>query len=202
MVPKSIRLTVAVEGMLDEAVLRRLVEGTHATIGDAYVKRGNRPLQAKIAGYNNAAHRSTWVVLTDLDHEYDCAPALVTAWLPAPARGMNLRVAVRSIEAWFLADRPGIAGSLGISLARVPADPDEVHDPKGLVVDLARGSRRREIRDALVPAPRSGRRTGPGYTGHLFEFVQGLWDPQRAAAFSPSLHGCQRRLQELTALPR
>jgi len=198
-VPEPIRLTVAVEGMLDEAVLRRLTAGTVVTIGDAYLKRGNRPLRAKISGYNNAAHRTTWVVLTDLDHDYDCAPALVAAWLPDPAEGMNLRVAVRSIEAWFLADRSGIADFLGIPVARVPADPDIVDDPKGLIVDLARGSRRREVRNALVPTARSGRRTGPGYTGHLFEFVQRVWDPERAAPVSPSLDRCQRRLRELTA---
>lgn len=197
--PEPVRLTVAVEGILDEAVLRRLTAGTVVTIGDAYVKRGNRPLRAKISGYNNAAHRTIWVVLTDLDHGYDCAPALLAAWLPAPAEGMNLRVAVRSIEAWFLADRSGIADFLGIPMARVPADPDSVHDPKGLMVDLARGSRRRAVRDALVPTSRSGRRTGPGYTGYLFDFVERLWDPRRAAALSPSLDRCQRRLRELTA---
>ena len=193
------RLTVAVEGMLDEAVVRRLVEEAGGLIGDSYVKRGNRPLQAKISGYNNAARRTTWLVLTDLDQDFDCAAALVGAWLPSRAPGMNLRVAVRSIESWFLADRIGIATFLGVPIARVPKDPDGRADPKGLLVDLARGSRSRDIRDDLVPTQRAGRRIGPGYVGRLFEFVQTTWDPVRAATSSPSLDRCRQRLSELIA---
>lgn len=193
-----LRLTIAVEGLLDEAVARRLVEEAGGLVGDAYVKRGNRPLQAKIAGYNNAAIRATWFVLTDLDHDFDCAAALVDAWLPSRASGMTLRVAVRSIEAWFLADRAGLSSFLGVPVARIPRDPDRRDDPKGLLVDLARSSRRRDIRDDLVPRPRAGRRIGPGYVGRLFEFVQTSWDPDGASALSPSLNRCRQRLRELT----
>ncbi len=198
MAPEPQRLTIAVEGMLDEAVARRLVAEAGGRVGDAFVKRGNRPLRAKVPGYNNAAKRATWFVMTDLDQDFHCAAALVAAWLPSRSPGMTLRVAVRAIEAWFLADRSGLASFLGVPVARLPRDPDGHADPKGLLVDLARGSRRRDIREDLVPTARAGRRIGPGYVGRMFDFVQTSWDPEKASALSPSLNRCRQRLRELT----
>lgn len=191
-------MNVAVEGFLDEAVVRRLLDDVGGVVGKVYVKRGNRPLRAKIAGYNNAAKRGPWLVLTDLDQGYRCAAELVADWLPGRARDMNLRVAVRAIEAWLLADRRQLASFLGVPVSRLPQDPETTLDPKGLVVDLARSSRRRDVRDALVPDPRSGRRAGPGYTSLLFEFVREEWDLDEAAHRSPSLDRCRRRLRGQT----
>ncbi len=193
------RLTVAVEGMLDEAVVRRLVNDAGGLIRDVHVKRGNRPLRDKVPGYNNAAQRSTWFVLTDLDRDYDCAAELVADWLPAPASGMNLRVAIRAIEAWFLADRTRMASFLGVPISRIPKDPESSMDPKGLLVDIARTSRRKDIREDLVPAPRAGRRTGPAYVSRLFDFVQTEWDLERASQLSPSLGRCRLKLRRLAA---
>jgi hypothetical protein len=175
------------------------VKDAGGVVGDVYVKRGNRPLKAKIAGYNNAAQRKRWFVLTDLDRDYQCAPELVAEWLPFKAPGMTLRVAVRAIEAWFLADRAQIASFLGVPVARLPKNPEKTHDPKGLLIEIARGSRRKDIREDLVPTPRAGRRIGPGYVSRLFDFVQCSWDLDTASALSPSLERCRERLRELVA---
>jgi hypothetical protein len=190
-------LTAAVEGMLDEAVVRKLVEDAGGVVGDVHVKRGKRPLREKILGYNNAAQRARWFVLADLDRDYECAAELVADWLPSPADGMHLRVAVRAIESWFLADRNRMASFLGVPVSRVPKEPDRQSDPKGLLVDIARSSKRRGIREDLVPTPRGGRRTGPGYVSRLFDFVQDSWDLDTASESSPSLDRCRSRLREL-----
>ncbi len=192
-------MTVAVEGMLDEAVVRRLVSEVGGLVGDVYVKRGSQPLRGKMPGYNNAAQRTTWFVLTDLDSDYECAAALVADWLPSPASGMSLRVAVRSIEAWFLADRVRMASFLGVPISRLPKNPETSSDPKGLLIDIARSSSRKDIREDLVPTPRSGRRTGSGYVGRLFGFAQESWNLDQASATSAGLDRCRRRLRELVA---
>src|ERR1035441_9429449 len=72
-----------------------------------------------------------------------CVPEVLPRWLPAPSRLMRLRVAVRELESWLLADSERIAKFLGVAVAEIPADPDSVPDPKRLMVQLARSSRRR-----------------------------------------------------------
>jgi hypothetical protein len=84
---------------------------------------------------------------------------------------MCFRVAVRETEAWLLADRERLARFLGISTSRIPLDPEAMDDPKSLMVDLARHSRRREIREDMIPRSGSGRNVGPAYVSRLIEFV-------------------------------
>ena len=81
----GIVISAAVEGIVDEAVVRKLIAHADATLGDVYGKQGKSFLRQKIAGYNNAAQRAPWLVLVDLDSDEDCAPPLRSAWLPQPA---------------------------------------------------------------------------------------------------------------------
>jgi hypothetical protein len=98
-------VTGAVEGDLDEALLRRILGGVGMSLGVVYGRKGKRFLLEAVKGFNNAAQYSPWVVLVDLDHDCDCAPPCVRKWLARPAAHMCFRVAVRSVEAWLLADR-------------------------------------------------------------------------------------------------
>ena len=77
----------AVEGVVDEAVLRRIVEQLGAELGVVYGKSGKAGLDASLAGYNRAARLSPWVVLRDLDRD-ECAPAGRSRLLPDPAPHM------------------------------------------------------------------------------------------------------------------
>ncbi len=190
----------AVEGLIDEAVLRRLIEHVGATAGPVFGKNGKAHLRQRIRGYNQAAHYRPWVVLVDLNRDAECAPPLRRAWLPHPALKMCFRVAVRAIEAWLLADRERISAFLGVPMAGIPLNTEEVEDPKGAVVDLARQSRKREIREDMVPRPESGRGVGPAYTSRLIEFVshrQAGWRPAAAAKSSDSLRRCLACLRRL-----
>jgi hypothetical protein len=138
----------------------------------------------------------------DLDADAGCAPPLRAVWLPQPAPMMCFRVAVRAVEAWLLADREQLARFLGIAASRVPLAPETVLDPKRALVDLAARSRRRAIREDMVPRSGSGRSVGPAYASRLIEFVDGYWRPEMATNNSDSLRRCCERLDEIVARMR
>ena len=187
----------AVEGAVDESVLRRLVGHAGATLGVVYGKNGKPSLRRGIQGYNAAAHWAPWVVLVDLNHDADCAPPFRAQWLPNPAQGMCFRAVVREIEAWLFADRERLARFLRVPQSRIPLDPEAVEYPKQTMVNIARHSRRREIREDMIPRPRSGRQVGPAYTSRLVEFTETEWRPAVAAENSDSLRRCLARLRHL-----
>ena len=192
-------ISAAVEGIVDEAVVRRLIAHGGGTPGAVYGRQGKSLLRQRIAGYNNAAQRVPWIVLVDLDRDADCAPPLRNAWLPQPASHLCFRVAVREVEAWLLADAERLADFLGVPRSRVPAQPESLNDPKEILVNLARTSRRRDIREDLVPRPEGGRQVGPAYSSRLIEFVSGRWRPEIAARRAESL---RRAIACLTRLTR
>ena len=190
-------LAAAVEGLVDEAVVRRLAKHVGMEVGPVHGKNGKGHLRQRIAGYNNAARISPWVVLVDLNREADCAPPLRKAWLNQPAPMMCFRVAVREVESWLLADRRRLAKFLGVPISRVPVLPEAIEDPKRAVVELAALSRWRDIREDMVPRPGSGRTIGPAYASRLIEFVGTRWNPEVAAGSSDSLRRCLIRLKEM-----
>lgn len=190
-------ITAAVEGLVDEAVVRRLIQHVGGELNRVYGKNGKAHLRQRIGGYNQAARISPWIVLVDLNRDADCAPPLLADWLPDPAPNMCFRVAVREVESWLLADRDRIARFLGVAVARVPSAPEVLDDPKRLMVELAVRSRRREIREDMVPRPGSGRPTGPAYASRLIEFIAAHWRPGVSARSSESLRRCLIRLREM-----
>jgi hypothetical protein len=115
---------------------------------------------------------------------------------------MCLRVAVRAVEAWLLADAERLATFLYIPRHRVPTLPDAEADPKATLVRLARRSRSRLIRRDMVPRMGSSARVGPGYAGRIVEFVTATasrgWRPAVAAEHSDSLRRCLDALRGLS----
>lgn len=136
-------VTVAIEGIVDEAVARRLIDCVGGQTGNIYVRKGKSRLEKKIEGYNNAARFSPWFVLADLDT--GCAVALRNAWLPAPASFMCFRIAVHEVEAWLLADAETLAEYLNTRVSRVPPDLERLPDPKGSMIALAPISKRKNL---------------------------------------------------------
>lgn len=187
----------AVEGITDEAVVKRLAAHVGAHVGAVYGKHGKHALKQKMNGYNQAARHAPWIVVADLDRDHDCAPELVSEWVPLPSELMCFRVAVRAVEAWLLADVETMASFLGVAHTAIPASPDEHDDPKRTLVDLARQSRRREIREDMVPRPKSGRAVGPAYASRLIEFTTSAWRPAVAAERSESLRRAIASLKRL-----
>jgi hypothetical protein len=127
------------------------------------------------------------MVLVDLDNDHDCAPPLRLSWLPQPAPYLCFRIAVRAVEAWLLADAEQIADFLRVARGKVPANPEMLDSPKSAMVALARASRRRDVREDMVPRDGSGRVVGPAYASRLIEFASSLWRPEIAAQRAESL---------------
>lgn len=190
----------AVEGVSDEAVLRRIVRSRGAEVHRVQVQRGKANLRRALPGYNAAAQGDPWLVVVDLDQDFECAALLVGEWLPAPSRFMSFRVAVRQMEAWLLADHQRFASFFSVRQSAVPHDPDDLPDAKAALLAAIARSRRREIREDMLPRAGSGRRVGPAYTSRIIEFATDVeygWRPEVAAGRSPSLAKCLTRLDSL-----
>ena len=184
-----IPLNLAVEDALSEAVLRKLLaeSGQNYFVGISYNRGGYGYLKRTIAGFNNAAKGTPFLVLTDLDTA-NCPPDLIRTWLPGVKHpNLLFRVAVREVEAWLLGDNDAIASFLGISRNLVPQDVDAIPDPKKCLIELARRSRRRDIREDIVPPKNTTRQVGPSYNPRLSGFVMQHWSSLRAALRSRSL---------------
>ncbi len=192
-------VSAAVEGSLDEAVVDRLIRHVGGHPGTVYGKNGKPFLKDRIGGYNNAAHHAPWVVLVDLDLEGKCAPSVRDAWLQHPAPQMCFRVVVRAIKAWLMADAERLAAFLGVARNKMPADPEGLNHPKRTMVNLARRSRRRDVRQDMVPRQRSGRAEGPAYTSRLIEYATDCWRPEVAALRADSLRRTVACLQRLSS---
>ena len=74
-------------------------------------------------------------------------------WLPYPKHpNLLFRVAVKEVEAWLLAHRAAFATFLGISDKFIPQEQvDTIPDPKQFLINLAAKSKKRKVRDAIVP---------------------------------------------------
>jgi hypothetical protein len=152
----------------------------HRSGGYGYLRR-------TIAGWNEAARGGPWLVLTDLDRA-ECPRALIDEWLPQPQHpNLLFRVAVREVEAWLLADRENLARYLGVSTRLFPPDPDSLPDAKRSLIELARRSRGRAVRESIVPRQGSTAKQGGDYNGFLGRFVMDAWNIKAASVRSPSV---------------
>ncbi len=198
--PRPFFVTAAVEGTIDEAVIRVLLAHCGLKPGPIYSGFGKNYIRQRIRAYNQAARHSIWMVLIDLNHEAECAPELKRNWLPSPNPLMNLRVAVKGIESWLLGDQERIAAFLSVPLSKIPQKPDSINNPKKAMVELAARSRVRNIREDMVPRLGSGRIVGPLYTARVIEFIGDPsigWRPEIAARNSASLNRCLLCLKRL-----
>ena len=188
----------AVEGATDAPVVERLIRLAGATPQLGLVARGKSRLDPRIQGIQAASTRfGPWVVVRDLDHDAASAVELARSLAPVRADFAEIRIAVRQVEAWLLADAAGFSRHFAVAASRIPAAPDSCDDAKRAVVDACGASKRRTVRDDMLPRPRSGRPVGPGYEGSLIEFATTSWDPERAATRSDSLARAITRVAEL-----
>lgn len=80
---------LAVEGDVDEAVLRRVLDQAGATPIAVYGKFGKDHLTNKLPAYNAAARYWPWVVVRDLNSDAPCASALVAQFALSVRRCSN-----------------------------------------------------------------------------------------------------------------
>ncbi len=192
-----IPINLAVEDELSEAVARKLLESGSRSyaVRVVYSRGGYGYIKKNIRGFNSAAKGTPWLVLTDLDAR-ECPPSMIDRWFGPASLEPNLlfRVAVREVEAWLLAHRRAFAEFVGVREGLVPQDVEQIDDPKKKLIDIVRRSRRKRIREDIVPPQRSTRKQGPDYNGRLVRFVQGHWDPRDCANVSHSLQKAIHRI--------
>lgn len=202
-------ITLGVEDVLSESVAKRLIDvyAPNVSVAETVGLQGNRQLRSSIRKLNQIAnYQRPALVFTDLDRPQSCPPALLREWFGGlkVAPSLLLRVAVLEIESWLLADRDGMAQWLSVATNRVPLHPESVLDPKRTLVELANGSRRRDLREAIVPSGGIGsHRIGPGYNERVSEFALRHWSAETARRHAPSLDRAIVRIAELaTRRPR
>jgi len=182
------------EDAVHAAVGRRVCASVGVTVSPTpFVLRGKSRLDRRLKEYARAATVLRFLVLRDLDHDAECAPALLRGLAPRSAPGLMLRVPVREVESWLLGHSVAFAKFLGVSEVLIPRDPESLPDPKAQVVRLARRSRRREIREGLVPYSETFP-IGPEYNSLVSDFAANAWDPAVAASRCDSLSRCLARL--------
>jgi hypothetical protein len=191
---------LAVEDSLSDAVSTKILKhfGIEILLRIPNTYQGKSYLQRRAAELNRSAVGPLYVFMfTDLDSPQTCVPELIQSWVKAPLNpGFFLRVAVMEIESWIMADRGALAAFLSIPVNRIPSTPDNILQPKEFLVSLARKSRKKSLRDQLVP--RKGAATtkvGPEYNNCIGEFVRVHWDLERAAVVSPSLKRTLNRIR-------
>jgi hypothetical protein len=186
-----IPIRLAVEDILSESVLRRVLAGrpVQYEIGAVYRRGGFGYLKRQSPGFNTAAKVSPFLLLTDLDR-YECPPLLVRDWLGhSPHPHFLFRVAVREVESWLLAETDALAKYLGLRRSEKIGQPETIADPKEALLRLALQARSRIMRDALVWQDKGSGQLyqGPDYNGVLTEFVMKHWNAIRAHKQCPSL---------------
>jgi hypothetical protein len=188
-------VNAVVEGLSDQGAVRAILRELGAQSVTFFGNGGKSFIRKNISGYNNAARFSPWFVLVDLDDVNKCPVEVLASWLPEPAEKMCFCIAVVELEAWLLSDREKCAEFLGVSRTRIPAAPDSIENPKLAMVNIARHSRKRDIREGLVPRVGSGVDVGPTYVSEISAFGDGLWRPRVAAQSSPSLARCIKKIE-------
>jgi len=185
----DIPINLVFEDVLSEAVLKQMLKQSQRPflVGDCFNQRGNDQIQKKISGFNNAAKGMPYLVLTDLDNA-DCPLVILSEWLTQPKHpNLLFRIAVKEVEAWLLAHREAFAQFLGISVDLIPGDADRIPDPKQCLINLAKKSKKRNLREAIVPERNSTAKIGKDYNRPLIEFVNESWQVASAQTNSPSL---------------
>lgn len=178
---------LAVEDSLSEVISVKVLESASIYVCQTLGLKGKGYLKTRANSLNQTAKGFPVFLLTDQDSPKECPPALLKTWI----RGKRhpeffLRVAVMEVESWVLADREGVSSFLSIPIEKIPHDTDALSHPKEFLVSLARGSRKKSLREAIVPRG-STSTVGPEYNVTLAGFVRDRWNVKVACSASMSL---------------
>lgn len=188
-----------VEGATDVPVAQKVIRHFGREPRQVLVARGKHRLDERIAKWNNSSNLRPFLVLRDWDQNdrAQCVPEHVRFLLGGALHAPNLllRVPVRAVESWLMADRDGFAEFFKTS--RVPASPESEARPKEALVNACRSSRSPTIRRDMLPDVGSRRSVGRLYEARIIEFGREHWDLTRAASNSPSL---KRALDRIDAM--
>lgn len=193
-------IALATEDVLSESIGLRLLSELPSPVTPLLLRKGGFGyLRSKMDSWRQLARRQVVLILTDLD-QIQCPSALRADWLgntPHPPN-LLLRVAVREVESWILADHVAMRKLIGHK-GTLPPQPDSLADPKQHLLTLAKLAPRQIYQD-LVKEAGAKASQGIGYNSRLTAWVQTEWCPERASERSPSLQRARKRLMELAIL--
>jgi hypothetical protein len=177
------RIHCLIEGGIEDVVLQRIFpEDEIVPVG----RMGKDWIVQRLDSFQKlASSQMRFLALVDLDNDKRCMPEIVETVVKAPSRFFLFQVAVREVESWLMADRENFSGFLGVPKDKIPIQVEELGDPKKALINLARRSRYRRIRESIVPTGIAS--VGKGYTGTMREFIVKKWDCEAAAKNSKSL---------------
>ena len=195
-------ISLATEDALSEAVGEKLIAEVKPPleVGLRLRRDGFGYLKKRMRSFSEMARHQPVLIITDLDR-LACAATLVRGWTAndTPPGTLLLRVAVREMEAWLLADHDAMRTLLQQPRQILPSDPENLPEPKEALIRLVGRHGPRSLREAIVPQPGVIAAQGLGYNNVLMEFVRRTWNPHRAARRSNSLARTRQRLRELAA---
>lgn len=193
------------EDELSEALARRCV--SHALPATQFLcwrpaQGGKEAVKDKFPGYLRSAVEYPFLVMLDLDN-IACPPSLRAQLLERAQmedlpRNLLLAVVKREAESWVLGDRDRLAGFFGVDPARVPLHPEDLADPKAVLVQIARRSF--AYRRDFCPKKGTSAKVGTGYNDILKDFVRNHWRPDVAANSCATLRRTLERLQNMNGL--
>jgi len=193
-------VTIVTEDIPSEVAAERLLKHVdpEAEIANRLGRTGVGYIRGKLRGFNQAAAGMRILVLADRDSAANCPATMIQDWIGGPRHpNLVVRFAEMEVESWVLADQERIAQFLEVLPNRVPTDPDALADPKQALVNLARSSQSRRVRDDMCPPPGATSLVGPAYNDRLQVFLRERWRPNIAARHSPSLRRALPRVAEL-----
>lgn len=184
-------IAVVAEDKLTQAVLHKCIEIClpDFQILRSEVKGGRGNVQRTLAAYANLAKVTPVLVGVDLDGD-KCAPTLLGTWQKSYQSHDKflVRLAVREVESWVLADRKRFAKFINGKSDDITKSPDTLDDPKLELLRLASNTARSELKRELVPRNfNKYPRIGPAYNLQMCNFVREKWRPHVAKGNSESL---------------
>ena len=195
----EIFLFLAVEDELSEHVAKKTLLSVSPAfkIWQVLGGEGFGYLKKNIHKFNQIAQSIPILLITDLDAT-ECPPIKLREWgADNLHNNFILRIAVREIESWILADREGFSEYFKISKANVPTEPDGINDPKEYLINIVRKKcNKTVIKQDIVPPKGATSTQGPGYNIRMGDFIHSKWNPVQAKERSESLFRAIKCLEQ------
>ena len=195
------KIAVVAEDKLTQAVLHKCISDflPGFSIVRTEVKGGRGNVQRELRAYASLAQVMPVLIGVDLDAD-ECASKLIAGWKSryGTHQSLIIRVAVREIESWVIADRKRIAKLINANSDTIIFSPDDLGDPKNYFLEAVQKTASIDLRNDLIPRNYNKYpRIGPAYNLQMCKFVELRWRPHVAMRRSDSLARAVRAIQSL-----
>jgi hypothetical protein len=197
-VSETVFVNIVVEDVLSEVLLKKIIENSpgNLKVNRCFRKGGSGYIKKNLQGFNHGAGINPFIVLVDLD-KIECPPSLIKKWITFEVNdGFIFRVAVREIESWIMADKVSFADYISVSSDKIPHDIETIEDPKEFLLNLLKGSKKKDLKDDMLPRKGSTSKLGPLYNDILIDFISNHWELKRAVKNSRSLEKLVKSLKQ------